>query len=122
VMSDDDADEFIWSTFRSVWSLELLVYLSDHAETSWSRADLVESLRASDLIISQSLEGLLAAGLVSVDADGRARYAPASPQLRELVEQARDRYRRSPNRVRRSIISSASGGLTAFADAFKFRK
>lgn len=120
--SEEDVSDFIRSTFRSIWSLELLLYLSDHSDRSWSREDLVEALRASELIISQGLDALIVAGLVSIDADGCARFTPASDDVAELADAARERYRRSPNAVRRLIISSVSAGLTTFADAFRFRK
>lgn len=120
--SNQDISDFIGSTFRSIWSLELLLYLKDHADRSWSRSELVAALRASELIVSQSLDALIAAGLVSIDADGCARYSPASAAIAKMVDATSDRYRRGPGAVRRLILSSVSGGLTAFADAFKFRK
>jgi hypothetical protein len=120
--SEQDINDFIGSTFRSIWSLELMIYLSNHADRSWSRAELVEELRASELIVSQSLDALIAAGLVSVDADGCAKYAPASARIAAIADATKDRYRRSPNAVRRLILTSVTDGLTAFADAFKFRK
>ena len=41
--------------------------------------DLVRELRASDVIVAERLEALQAAGLVSPEADGTFRYAPAAP-------------------------------------------
>ena len=119
---DDDVSDFIRSTFRSIWSLELLLFLADHADQSWSHAALVDATRSSDLIVSQSLDGLIAAGLVSMEADGCARHSPASADIAAMAEATKLLYNRSPNAVRRLIISAASGGLAAFADAFKFRK
>jgi hypothetical protein len=119
---DEDLTAFIRSTFRSVWSLELLLFLTDHADRSWSRSELVEATRSSDLIVAQSLDGLIAAGVVSITADGCVRHAPASADIAAMVESTKLLYGRSPNSVRRLIISTASGGLTAFADAFRFRK
>jgi len=118
----EEISDFIRSTFRSIWSLELLLHLSDNAGHGWSTTELVDELRASELIVSQSLDALVAAGLVSIGADGRARYAPASDDVARLTEAARERYRRAPNSVRRLIITSASAGLSTFADAFKYRK
>ena len=122
VDGDDHGEAFIRSTFRSIWSLELLLFLSDNDDRAWSRDDLVSRLRGSDLIVSQSLDALVAAGLVSIDANGCARYCPASPDIGRAATDAKALYRRSPDRVRRLIIANASGGLTAFADAFRLRK
>jgi hypothetical protein len=120
--SEEHLASFIQSTFRSVWSLEVLLHLESNRDRIWSREELVASLRASDLIISQSLDALIAAGLLSIDEDGCARYSPVSADLERLTRAAGELYARSPDAVRRQIISSATGGLTAFADAFRFRK
>lgn len=120
--SKEEVSSFIRSTFRSVWSLELLLHLSDNKDRSWSREDLVTALRASDLIVSQGLESLLAAGLISIDEEGSASYSPASTDLERLAEATKRRYAKSPDAVRRLIISTTTGGITAFADAFRLRK
>lgn len=112
---------FIRSTFRSVWALELLLHLKRHSDRAWASTELVAALRASDLIVTQSLEALVAAGLVVVDEGGSARYQPASADLGPLVDEIEALYARSPDAVRRMIVSAASTGLSAFADAFKLR-
>lgn len=113
---------FIGATFRSVWALELLCYLRQNKGRSLSHAEMVSGLRGSDLVVSQSVESLAAAGLVLVDADGSARYAPANSDLEGLVNKTEALYSRSPDAVRRMIISAASPGISAFADAFRLRK
>jgi hypothetical protein len=120
--SQEELTSFIRSTFRSIWSLELLLFLVGQRERCWSRSELVTALRASDLIVAQSLEALVAAGLLSIDEAGCARYSPAAADLERLTERTRELYGRSPDAVRRMIISSATGGLAAFADAFRLRK
>jgi hypothetical protein len=120
--SKEEVEGFIRATFRSVWSLELLVLLSDKSERAWSREELVSTLRASELIVAQSLDALLAAGLISVDENGCAAFLPASRDIEDLFERAKSLYARTPDAVRRMIVASASGGLTAFADAFRLRK
>jgi hypothetical protein len=120
--SRQEVTSFIRATFRSVWSLELLLFLKNHADRGWSRYDLVTALRGSDVIVSQSVDSLVAAGLVSTDKGGAARYSPASDDLGRLVDGAERMYATSPDAVRRMIIASANEGLTAFADAFRLRK
>lgn len=120
--SDPEIAEFIRSTFRSVWSLELVLLMADEAERSWSRSELVAALRASDLIVARSVEELTTAGVVVVDSAGQACFRPASDDLREMVSASQALYARSPDKVRRIIVAAASGGLTAFADAFRIRK
>ena len=118
-----DASElaaFISHNFRSVWTLELLLFLKDHAATVWQNDSLVQALRASDAIVSTSVESLLAAGLILSDKKG-AQYAPVTEDLVELVEEAQQLYAREPHAVRRLIISSSTSGLSAFADSFRLR-
>lgn len=117
-----DIQAFLRDTFRSVWALELLLHLERNPERSFAPAELVESLRASQGIIDQGLASLIAAGLVAIEADGSARYAPANAELRGLVTAARTMYASHSGAVRRIIVSGAASGATAFADAFRLRK
>lgn len=120
--SEQELAGFIRSTFRSVWTLELLLYLKDHRDRAWSRADLVQGLRASDSIVSTGLDSLLAAGLIIVEADGSACYRPVSADVEALAEGAEALYAQRPDAVRRLIVDPAADGLTAFADAFRLRR
>lgn len=120
--SEADIRNFIQATFRSVWALELLCLLRQKRDRRLSHAEMVTGLRGSDLVVTQSVEALAAAGLVLVEADGSARYAPVGEELDQLAAQAEALYARSPDAVRRMIVSAANPGLTAFADAFKLRK
>jgi len=113
---------FIRSAFRSVWSLELLCFLMKHPDRDWAPDEMVAALRASDLIVRESLSSLTAAGLIVVNTSGAARYQPASPSLAALTEAAEQLYARSPDAVRRAIVSAASGDIAAFADAFRLRR
>jgi len=118
--SQDEISRFIRSSFRSVWSLELLLLLKRDPRP-WSQSEILAALRASDLIVSQSVAALTAAGLLDIDAEGRVSYLPVTEQDRLLVEEAEAFYARRPDAVRRLIIG-ASSGLAAFADAFRLRK
>jgi DNA-binding IclR family transcriptional regulator len=113
---------FIRDSFRSVWSLELLLLLKADPGRGWSSTELVERLRGSDSVVRQSVDSLVAAGLVLIENDGKARYAPASTDLKSLVEKAEQLYAKRPDAVRRLIVLSANDQLTAFADAFRLRK
>jgi hypothetical protein len=117
-----DVSGFIRSTFRSVWALELLCFLRKGADRDWSRSELVTALRASDLVIDQSLAALAAAGLVVMISKDSVRYQPANDELDGLARDAEAQYASSPDKVRRLIVSSAHGGLSAFADAFRMRR
>ena len=119
--SEADVSNFIRATFRSVWALELLCFLRQ-IPRSVSHDEMVAGLRGSDLVVTQSVHALTAAGLVLAESDGSARYHPASAELDGLVERAAALYARSPDAVRRTIVAAANPAITAFADAFRLRK
>ena len=120
--SRSEVSSFIRASFRSVWALELLCFLRQNRGRSHKQEEMVAALRGSDLVVEQSVESLSAAGLVLTEADGSARYAPTGPELEKLVGAAVALYAKSPDAVRRMIVSAANPGITAFADAFRLRK
>jgi hypothetical protein len=120
VSSADELLGFIGSSFRSVWALELLLVLK-REKRAMSRDELESALRASELVINQSVEGLVAAGLASVEGDG-VTYMPVSEHVAKCVDGVEELYAARPNAVRRAIIASSASGATAFADAFRLRK
>jgi len=119
--SQEDLATFIASSFRSVWALEVLCHLRSSPEIELSPGELVTALRASELVVRQSLAELTAAGLALVGEDGRAKYAPATAELDRLALAAEERYATAPDAVRRIIVKAANPGLTAFADAFRLK-
>jgi len=120
--STEDITSFIQGTFLSAWALELLALLMRNPETRYSHEEMVAALRASDLVVTQSVNALSVAGLLLSEADGAARYAPASSELAGLAEAAIALYTTGPDAVRRMIVSAANPSISAFADAFRLRK
>lgn len=118
---NQETSNFIRAAFRSIWSLELLLHLRNHPERSWSTPELVEQLRSSESVVSQSCSSLVAAGLIVVDDHG-ARYNPATPETDRLVAATEKLYAKRPDAVRRLIVQAANDGLAAFADAFRLGK
>lgn len=113
---------FIRSSFRSVWSIELLLLLKQDPERCWTPGDLVAALRGSDSVVSQSIDALVSAGLVATAPGGEASYAPASPAIKALADEAVAYYAKRPDEVRRIIVTAGSDQLRAFSDAFRLRK
>jgi hypothetical protein len=118
--SDENLLSFIRASFPSVWALELLLILKGERR-AWTSAQLVATLRASELVVSRALDALVAAGLASVEADG-AHYLPVDRGVEDCVERIEHLYRIRPNAVRRAIIYARTGSASAFADAFKLRR
>jgi hypothetical protein len=120
--SDQELESFIRSSFRSVWAIELMLHLKRGPRRDWTTGELVQALRASDLVVASGLQSLVAAGLALMQEDGRARYAPASPDIERLAEGTERLYAKKPDAVRRLIVAAATDGLAAFADAFRLRR
>lgn len=118
----DQIESFIANSFRSVWALDLLRFLADHPGVYFSAGQLIEAMRASDAVVSQSVDNLTAAGLAVVDGDGRIAIHEDSSERAELTKAAIDFYGRSPDKVRRLIVAQSNPGVRAFADAFRLRK
>lgn len=116
-----DLLSFIRDTYRSVWSMELMLLLKSEPRRAWRRDELVDRLRASEAVVVQGVESLVIGGLVVVEDNGDYRFAPASDDLERLSGAAEDLYAKKPDAVRRLIVS-ANDQLSAFADAFRLRR
>lgn len=116
-----DLAEFIEYSFGSVWALELLLLLH-HSKRGWLTPELVRELRSSDSVVEQSIERLVAAGLVLVEKDATARYAPATSQQDALVKHLHDEYLKRPAAIRRVILHGHEEKLRSFSDAFRLKR
>jgi hypothetical protein len=112
-----DLAAFIGDSFRSIWTLELLLFLKQHAAVTWQHESLVSAMRASDAVVSTSLAQLFAAGLIASDGKS-AKYAPATKDLGHMVEEMQRLYVQKPDAVRRLIVNRTTS-LSAFADSFR---
>lgn len=119
---DADLEEFIQGSFKTVWAVELLLFLMQGEHRPWDPEELVRELRGSQPVVLQSLSSLQAAGLVHLDEAGHARFSPASPALRASAQAVAEAYGRKPNAVRRLILAGPNEKLQSLADAFRLRK
>ena len=120
--TDDDIEQFICDSFSSIWDLELLSTVIAMPEEGLTAAELVERMRASELVVEQGVSSLVAAGIASRDREGRLQVRPVSTELEACARRASEFYQRFPGRARRLMIARQSPGLNAFADAFRLRK
>jgi hypothetical protein len=121
-LMNSDLIEFVETSFGSVWSLELLLLLFRDPQRHWTYGELVHELRSSEVVVAQSVERLMAAGLAVAEADGAVRYGPASREQDSLVAQLEEEYRKTPAAIRRLILQNPVEKLRTFADAFKLKK
>ena len=119
---DKELLDFIQSSFKSVWALELVMFLRGHRDRGWTEQELVLELRGSLPAVSQGLQTLGNAGLVAADADGMFRYTPASPVLDRLAEKLEQAHRDKPFAVHRAILTAHNEKLYTLADAFKLKR
>ena len=119
---DDELREFLRHSLRSVWNIELLLWLYRHMGRGWLAADLVQEMRASDMVVGQGITSLQQAGLIQAEASGTYRYSPASPELDRLVQQLERVYRERPSVVTRALFAPSNDKLATFADAFRLKK
>ncbi len=101
---------FIRSSFQSVWSLELLLYLKHAPGLCFAQHELVVALRASHEVVSTSIQALLAAGLIAQDEQHCVSYAPASQEVAAHVDAVETLYRTKPDAVRRVIVHGPEAG------------
>jgi hypothetical protein len=71
-LMNSDLIQFVETSFGSVWSLELLLLLFRDPQRHWTYGELVHELRSSEVVVAQSVERLMAAGLAVAEA-GRLR-------------------------------------------------
>jgi len=120
--TDRDIEQFIGESFSSIWDLELLAVVLERPEQPLTASELVERMRASELVVEQGVKTLVTIGLATLDAEDRLRFSPVTAELENSAREASEFYRRFPGRARRLLIDRHSPGLTAFADAFRLRK
>lgn len=120
--TDRDIEQFICDSFGSIWDLELLSVILEDPDQAQTAAELVERMRASELVVEQGIQALVAAGMASIESDGRLHFRPVNADVAKSARAASEFYARYPGRARRLMIARRSPGLTAFADAFRLRK
>lgn len=113
--------DFIQGSIKSVWSVELLLFLRRRREQSWTPDQLIAELRSSRSVVVDVLATFVQAGLATEEA-GAFRFAPASDELDRLAQALEAAYAERPASVVRAILSAPSEKLKFFADAFRIKK
>ena len=117
---DQDLLAFLRASVRSVWGLELLLFLRRRTEREWPTALLVQELRSSETVVRDILGTFEQAGLIRCGEDG-CEYAPASPVLADLCDRIDAAYRERPVAVVNAIATGRNDNLQTFADAFRLK-
>lgn len=120
-MLSDRLRAFIHMSVKSVWGLELLLFLRAHDDSPWSVASLTRELRASESVVRGALSLLRAARLIREEASGYVQFMPATPELEALVREIADIYATHPVEVCEEIYT-LDRNIQNFADAFRLKK
>ena len=122
MIPEDTILDFAGALFKSVWALELLLALKRRADRAWQTFDIIRELRGSQVVVTEALNNLIAAGLVIQDDTGRYRYQPGSAAVDELVTELENLYALKPTSVMRKIVTSPSAKLQILSDAFRIKE
>ena len=120
-LMDTGLIEFVRTCVRSVWALELLLFLRQHRDQAWKTDRLVLEQRSSERAVRDALEGFVRFGLVR-NADTAFIYEPASQELEKLVTRLAETYAERPTAVIRMIAAAPEDRLRSFLDAFRLKK
>jgi hypothetical protein len=120
-VTDEQIFAFLRTHIRSVWALELMLFLARDRGRTWHPNELVREMRSSSVAVSEALRNLQGAGLTAPDADNRYRYSPVSPEVDALARGVEQIYSARPTAVVKAIVAAPDDKLRIFADAFKLK-
>lgn len=120
----DPIRRFISDSINSVAQLEVLLLLKQNPDRAWNAEEVARSLYTGQTLIGAHLADWASRGLFAPmpDQPGFYRYAPASPELAELVDQLAEAYKVRRVSVITAIYSQPVDKVRTFADAFRLRK
>jgi hypothetical protein len=111
---------FVQAAMRSVWSLELLLFLRRNRQRSWQDGELIRELRGSEMIVSRAIQDMRLVGLAARDENGTV-YLPLSPALENMADEIEKLYAAKPMTVIDAIVKAPDEKLRLFSDAFKLK-
>jgi predicted transcriptional regulator len=119
--SEAEILDFVGTSFRSIWALELLLMLRRTRDRSWAPPEIIKELRSSRAVVVDALNNLTAAGLVIEEDSGGYRYRGVSgPE--EMVDDIERLYAVKPTRMMQKIVNSPNSKLKILSDAFRIRE
>jgi hypothetical protein len=114
--------DFLRASFRSVWTLELALFLWREPRRDWRAHELVRDMRSSEFVVREGLATLIRAGLVGEVEAGLYRFLPTKPSFEEYMAELEVLYKERPVSLIEAIFSAPDERLRTFADAFKLRR
>ncbi|MES2854760.1 MAG: hypothetical protein V4692_02800 [Bdellovibrionota bacterium] len=115
-----DVRAFISRFIRSVGHLELLLFIFDARERTWSVDDLVREMRTNASLVEQQLKDL-SGPIRKVDSQG-FQFDIKSPETMEIVRRVSEHYRTRRHAMISEVYAQPLATIQSFADAFKIKK
>lgn len=109
-------------SLQSLWAVDVLVLLQRERERLWHIDGITRELRSNPSLIREIVARLERLRLLSRQADGSVRYAPADDVLDGLVERLVKLRRERPLALVREIYGAPNEKLQSFSNAFKLKK
>lgn len=118
-----DVIRFVLTSIPSVPHLEALLLLRQNPATGWHAKEVGSRLYISEKKVEPLLRDLAEAGMLACDSDPDTyRFAPASDELRELIDKLAASYAKKLVPVTNLIHSRSTSQVQQLADAFNMRK
>lgn len=97
---------FARTSLRSIWTLEILLFIRERGGQAVAQDVVVRELRATASLVGEALNRLASAGMVQQRENGDAYFAPASAGLAALCTQLDRANRERPIALREAILTS----------------
>lgn len=117
----DTLRAFVRKHVRSVGELEVLLWLVQHPQQTWSAEQIARELRGNPTAATDYLQHFLRAGMVREPDVGQYQYLE-DPTTHELVTTLAHAYAERPVSVVDLIYAEPSNPIQLLADAFKIKK
>ena len=116
-----EVHRFVLTSIPSVPYLEAVLLLRAEPSAPWDAARLARRLYVPEASAAELLAQLTAAGIATREG-AAARYAPATAELRDLLDALAHEYTVNLVTVTDLIHSRTGKRAQQFADAFRWRK
>lgn len=119
----ESVQQLVAAAVPTVAAMEAVLLLREHADRSWTVAQLAERLYIKESEAQASMDSLAKAGLVNSTNDG-FRYGPHTPEGAAAVDDLAMCYKTRLIPLTKLIHSRPSNrsDIHLFADVFRFRK
>lgn len=121
-MIPDPVRQFIRNSIKSVWALELLLFMRRGAPSAWSVNQLSAQLRSSPSLIAAILPTFKKTGLVTEEPIGFFRYDPVAPEIEDAARQLDEINAERPLALIKEIVAMPNEKLNSFVAAFNMRR